>query len=362
MATPESRDLEVEEEWEDCLECCELFTEDSNNEQILKGRHKSCGNHQEGDVAKSPPCKTIGELEEVIDIELSGETMAEVNLLNSPRRGTFPERLTEDAKSEMSSDFILSPLESSKLACDNCSKQSDLTQNPTNEDSKVHLASLIHNSNGENLHKRTNEEQTGQKVTYCTECKKPLRTTDSKLHPKESETPEVVDTHRTAIPKIFREMSDRESDARKKLEAMDYESTEFLRKTLNLQHDINRRRTELKELVDRHADSLLVEVDSWMEEVSKAQAEEMETVRRYVDSLDSYKASCKDILVDGSVGDIQQVAADLEKREKELRLLPNDGFQRLFHGFRVSLKKTNVEGFLSDYYNNNNIVGVLEGK
>lgn len=326
MAAQESGDIEVEEEFEDSSEYFGI-TEESNNEKILQGLHEARGIYQEKDAGNSPACQKLDELEETLGDSMSSSL-------------------------------------GSKVLCDNCSNQSDRNKNQATEGSNVYLTAPIQDSNEDNLLKFTCEEQNGQREKYCAECKKPLRSTDSKSHPKESEAPEHVENYyRAAIEEILREMSDRESDARKKLETRNYENTEFLKKTETLQNDVNRRRIELKEIVDRHADSLLVEVDSWRDEVSKIQREEIETLRRYVDSLESYKTSCEKIFVDGSLSDIQQVAADLEKKGTELRQLPKDGVQGLFNAFRVSLKKTSIEEFLTAYYNNNhnNIVGVLEG-
>lgn len=140
--------------------------------------------------------------------------------------------------------------------------------------------------------------------------------------------------------------------AMKKLEAIDAEKQEFLSRAEYLKSDVNRTREQLKDIVDRHADSLLSELSAWEEETVRATKVDIDSLCRFVTSLDQHKVRCTEALAKGSPENIGH--------DDHLFQMPPLKFEGQMNTLHVNLQQTKISDLLIAY--NDNIVGILKGQ
>jgi len=136
--------------------------------------------------------------------------------------------------------------------------------------------------------------------------------------------------------------------------------TELEHCTEDMQTKINRRRQELKELVDKHADTLLVDIDSTNQENLKKCELHKEEIETLLVLLESYNSYCLRLATVGSASDICRAKAALDARTKELQQLHVSSSTSSSQLSYVSFKITELQDILRSP--DQNIVGELNGR
>lgn len=197
---------------------------------------------------------------------------------------------------------------------------------------------------------------------HCSDCKKvvcPFCYIEGHQGHKYSDVNKAADEFRNQIQTDIQNLKVRNSDLQRKIAELDQLKLTILQKAERLESTINLRRFELKKIVDRDSDALILELTL----LKNGKTKEVETEKDYMGTqlalLDSYEMYTNEMITKGAASDILRGVDDLKARAVELEQLSESTIQRKNPSFEMSVNKTPVEEYLKTVAGCN-IVGKLK--
>ena len=131
-------------------------------------------------------------------------------------------------------------------------------------------------------------------------------------------------------------------------------------KVANLECDIASRADELKQLIDKHATTLLQDLRSMQQSNLKEIQLATDDIDAYLSCLETYNSYCQKIIAEGSASDTCRAFSYLSIRAGELYLQFQDLSKTEVQSVNFCFRKSKLEEFLVGSCDN--LIGEIEGK
>lgn len=197
----------------------------------------------------------------------------------------------------------------------------------------------------------------------CSDCKKvvcPLCYIEGHQGHQWSDAKKAAEEFCNQFQSNIRNLASRRSDLRCEIIELDKVKESMVRKAQSLEFAMKERRTDLKELVDKEADLLVLELASLKNRKMKEIEIEKDYIRSQTALLESNEMYSNEFITKGTDSDLCRSVVGFKARAVELQQISHSTIQRQLPSFRMSFKKTPVEEYVQDA-GSCNIIGKLEG-
>lgn len=198
---------------------------------------------------------------------------------------------------------------------------------------------------------------------YCIDCDEltcVLCFIDGHQSHKCKDVKEAADQFRQQLQKYVETLEDYEGDAVTKTGCIADEKKRLLDDVSNVERLISGRIQQLKDLIDKHAASLLDDLTLIKQRRLKEIDEELQDLSRHRASLESLKKHCSEFKSKASSSDVCRDFKNLSRKVDDLQKLHDPLIDHQMLMFRVSFSFTDIEDILPT--DGDSVLGKIEGE